>query len=206
MAIRQLAYGNAPNLIGKYLHMGEQTSYDCLNNFCKCVFTYVAVYLRQPNAQDVQRLISKHQELHGFLGMLGSLVYIHWAWKTCPTIWQIHYTRGDKSYPSIKLEDVASFELWIWHDFFGPMRSNNGVDVLSISDLFDDLKQDRAPPCIFTVYGCNFNKGYYLGDGLHPDWAIIVKSFKFETRPKSLRIKKCQRSARKDIERAFGVL
>ncbi|XP_071718138.1 uncharacterized protein [Rutidosis leptorrhynchoides] len=72
--IRQLAYVASANVFDEYLHMCEHTSYDCLNNFCKCVFhLYGPEYLRKPNAQDVQRLTTKHAQIHGFPGMLGSI-------------------------------------------------------------------------------------------------------------------------------------
>ncbi|XP_071729027.1 uncharacterized protein [Rutidosis leptorrhynchoides] len=104
------------------------------------------------------------------------------------------------------LEAVASYDLWIWHAYFGPAGSNNDINILNQSDLFNELLQDRAPPCNFSVSGCNFNKGYYLTDGIYPDWATLVKSFKSPPGPKSAKFKKYQESARKDIERAFGVL
>ncbi|XP_071713660.1 uncharacterized protein [Rutidosis leptorrhynchoides] len=187
--------------------MGQQTSYDCLNNFCKSVIhLYGLEYMRKPTPQDVARLISAHAELHGFPGMLGSLDCMHWAWKNCPYKYKGHYTRGDHGYPTIMLEAVASYDLWIWHAYFGPAGSNNNINVLNQSDLFNELLQDTAPPCNFLVSGCNFNKGYYITDGIYTDWATLVKSFKSPPDPKSAKFKKYQESARKDIERAFGVL
>ncbi|XP_071700120.1 uncharacterized protein [Rutidosis leptorrhynchoides] len=68
-AIRQLAYGVAPDAFDECLHMGESTSYLYLKNFSKSVLhLYSDEYLRRPNAHDVQRLISKHEDIHGFTG------------------------------------------------------------------------------------------------------------------------------------------
>ncbi|XP_071728428.1 uncharacterized protein [Rutidosis leptorrhynchoides] len=175
--IQQLAYGNAPDLFDEYLHMAKQSCYDCSDNFCKCVFTfYASIYGQKSNAHDVQRLISKHQELYGFSGMLGRLYAL--GLKKMSYCLERTYTRG----------------------------SNNDVNVLNLSDKFDSLKQDRAPHSNFMVHGYNFNKDYYLGDGIYPDWATIVKSFIITPNPKSSKFKKYQESARKDTERAFGVL
>jgi hypothetical protein len=44
--------------------------------------------------------------------------------------------------------------------------------------------------------------GYYLVDGVYPDWATFVKT----TRQHSSEFAKAQEVVRKDIERAFGVL
>ena len=53
----------------------------------------------------------------------------------------------------------------------------------------------------------NFYKaGYYLTDGIYPEYATFVKTFTDPIDNKRKHFKKKQESARKDIERAFGVL
>ncbi|XP_071704842.1 uncharacterized protein [Rutidosis leptorrhynchoides] len=131
-AIRQLVYGIAPDAFDEYLHMGASTSRDCLNNFCKCnIHMFAREYLRKPTEEDVRRLHAKHFEMHGFLWMLGSLDCMHWTWKNCPVSWQGHYHRGDHEGPTIMLEAVASYDMWIWQAFFGPASSNNDINVLN---------------------------------------------------------------------------
>ncbi|XP_071688777.1 uncharacterized protein [Rutidosis leptorrhynchoides] len=145
-AIRQLAYGIAPDAFDEYLHMGASTSCDYLNNYCKCIIhMFARKYLRKPTEEDVRQLHAKHLEMHGFLGMLGSLDCMHWAWKNCPVAWQGHYHRGDHEGTTIMLEVVASYDMWIWHAFFGLAGSKNDINVLNESDLFEDLLDGRAP-------------------------------------------------------------
>ncbi|GKD40282.1 ALP1-like protein isoform X1 [Tanacetum coccineum] len=36
---------------------------------------------------------------------------MHWEWKNCPVSWHGQYGRGDKKYPTIMLEAVASQDL-----------------------------------------------------------------------------------------------
>nr|XP_043632987.1 uncharacterized protein LOC122604154 [Erigeron canadensis] len=120
-------------------------------------------------------------------------------WRNCPVAWQGQYTRGDKGHPTIILEAVASYDLWIWHAYFGPAGSNNDINVLNESDLFDDLLQDRAPKVEFSVNGHRFGKGYYLTDGIYPEWATLVKSFKCPMDPKTTKFKRYQEAARKDV-------
>ncbi|XP_071703975.1 uncharacterized protein [Rutidosis leptorrhynchoides] len=183
-AIKQLAHGTAPDAFDEYLRMGQQTSYDCLNNYCKSVFhLYANEYFRKLTPQDAQRLVTAHAEIHGYPGMLGSLDCMHWACKNYPYRYKGHYKRGDHGYPTIMLEAVASYDLWIWHAYFGPAGSNNDINVLNQSDLFNDLLQDNAPACNFSVSGCNFKKGYYLTSGIYPEWATLVKSFKCPPTP-----------------------
>ncbi|GKB29925.1 ALP1-like protein [Tanacetum coccineum] len=104
------------------------------------------------------------------------------------------------------LEAVASHDLWIWHALFGVAGANNDINVLDNSPLFDDLLDDKALVATSVVNGVGFKKGYYLADGIYPQWVTFVKSFTVANDPKHCYFKKRQESARKDVERAFGVL
>ncbi|GJT08769.1 ALP1-like protein [Tanacetum coccineum] len=84
--------------------------------------------------------------------------------------------------------------------------ANNDINVLDNSSLFDDLLDDKAHVAPFMVNGVGFEKGYYLADGIYPQWATFVKSFTVANDAKHSYFKKRQESARKDVERAFGVL
>ncbi|GKE85871.1 probable serine/threonine-protein kinase PBL7, partial [Tanacetum coccineum] len=74
---------------------------------------YMPKYLRKPTSEDVVKIQQKHNNVHDFPGMLGSIDCMHWEWKNCPVSWQGQYGRGDKKYPTIMLEAVASQDLWI---------------------------------------------------------------------------------------------
>ncbi|GKB30538.1 ALP1-like protein isoform X1 [Tanacetum coccineum] len=84
--------------------------------------------------------------------------------------------------------------------------ANNNINVLDNSPLFDDLLDDLAPVVPYVVNGVQYRNGYYLADGIYPEWASFVKSFTVATDPKHTYFKQRQESARKDVERAFGVL
>ncbi|CAN1285108.1 hypothetical protein LINPERPRIM_LOCUS18879 [Linum perenne] len=157
-------------------------------------------------AYDVQRLLQLHSEVHGFPGMLGSIDCMHWPWKNCPVAWKGQFTRGDQGVPTIMLKAVASQDLWIWHAFFGVAGSNNDINVLNQSPLFNDVLGVYSPDIQFTVNGTTYTKGYYLVDGIYPEWATMVKSFAYPEDPKRKKFNKMQEAARKDVERAFGVL
>ena len=94
----------------------------------------------------------------------------------------------------------------IWHAFFGMAGVNNDINVLDNSNLFDDLLKDESPRAPYIVNGRRYEQGYYLADGIYPQWASFVKSFSAMTDEKHSYFKRKQESARKDIERAFGVL
>ncbi|GJT64973.1 ALP1-like protein [Tanacetum coccineum] len=98
------------------------------------------------------------------------------------------------------LEVVASQDLWIWHAFFEVAGANNDIYVLDNSPLFDDRLDDKAPVAPYVVNGVGFEKGYYLVDGIYPQWATFVKSFMVANDAKHAYFKKNQESARKDVE------
>ncbi|KAI3746155.1 hypothetical protein L6452_08578 [Arctium lappa] len=206
-AIRQLAYGTPVDQNDEYVRIGESTSIECLKNFCRGVIeVFGPTYLRRPNDEDVARILHLHEEHHGFPGMLGSIDCMHWAWKNCPVAWHGQFTRGDHGVPTIMLETVASQDLWIWHAYFGVAGSNNDINVLNQSTLFNDVLQGYSLDVKFIVNGTEYTKGYYLADGIYPEWATIVKSFSCPQDLKRKKFKEMQEAARKDVERAFGVL
>ncbi|XP_071692051.1 uncharacterized protein [Rutidosis leptorrhynchoides] len=151
--------------------------------------------MRSPTATDVARLYSAHEEKHGFKGMLSSIDCMHWEWKNCPVAYKGQYTRGDHKKPTIMLEAMASYDLWIWHAFFGMAVTG-----------FDALKKGTAPSAPFEVNGHQYTKGYYLADDIYPDWATLIKGMSCPTDEPRIKFTRFQASARKDIERAFGVL
>jgi hypothetical protein len=88
------------------------------------------------------------------------------------------YNRGDHGVPTIILEAVASHDHWIWHAFFGVVGSNNDINVLSQSDLFVKHLRGENPKLWYSINGREYNIGYYLADGIYPEWPVFVKSIK----------------------------
>ncbi|GJR69772.1 ALP1-like protein [Tanacetum coccineum] len=99
-------------------------------------------------------------------------------------------------------------DLWIWHAFFGVAGSNNDVNVLRQFPVLNDLKVGKAPEVPFVANDVTYKWGYYLTDGIYPEWAVLMKSI---SQPgsndvKRIRYKQAHEAARKDVKRAFGVL
>ncbi|CAK8532688.1 unnamed protein product [Lathyrus sativus] len=183
--IRMLAYGTSADSVDDYLRIGETTTLKCVDKFTRGVINiFGAQYLRRPNAEDIERLMQMG-EARGFPGQ---------------------YVRGDHGKPTVMLEAVASQDLWIWHAFFGVAGSNNDINVLNQSNAFNDVLQGRAPEVHYTINRTEYNKGYYLSDDIYPEWATFVKSISMPQGDKRKLFAQHQEGARKDIERAFGVL
>ncbi|XBH75461.1 hypothetical protein VPH35_102216 [Triticum aestivum] len=162
-------------------------------------------YLRSPNTEDTERLLCIG-EGRGFPGMLGNLDCMHWRWEKCPIAWKGQFTRGDKGWPSLILEAVASRDLRIWHAYFGIAGSNNDINVLNQSPLFIKQLKGQAPRVNFFVNDKEYQHGYYLVDGIYPEWAAFVKTISMPQTEKHKLFAAHQEGARKDVERAFGVL
>ncbi|CAL2233155.1 unnamed protein product [Prunus armeniaca] len=78
----------------------------------------------------------KKIETRGFPGMIGSIDCMHW--------------QGDygnrKGQKSIILEAVVGFDTWVWYAFFGVFRSQNDLNVLGQSPVFNDVLREVYEP------------------------------------------------------------
>ncbi|XP_020243682.1 uncharacterized protein LOC109821936 [Asparagus officinalis] len=121
-AFRMLAYGTSADSTDEYVRIGESTAIVCLKRFCRAIVeVYGDEYLRTPNVDDVARLLQKGEE----------------------RAWAGQYS-GRHGGPTIIFEAVASYDLWIWHAYFGLPGSNNDINVLQSSNLFDNLSQEAC--------------------------------------------------------------
>ncbi|XP_023742972.1 uncharacterized protein LOC111891120 [Lactuca sativa] len=84
--------------------------------------------------------------------------------------------------------------------------SNNDLNVLGQSPVFNDILTDKALDITFTVNGLAYKYGYYLGDRIYPNYSTLMKTYSVPQSEKAKFFTKKQESAIKDIERAFGVL
>ncbi|KAI5317102.1 hypothetical protein L3X38_036809 [Prunus dulcis] len=107
--------------------------------------------------------------------MIGSIDCMHWQWKNCPTALQGDYGNR-KCQKSIILEAVAGSDTWVWHAFFGVARSQNDLNVLGQSPVFNDVLRGQGLNITYQVNNTVYQTGYYLADGIYPRWTTFVKS------------------------------
>ncbi|XP_010684968.2 uncharacterized protein LOC104899468 [Beta vulgaris subsp. vulgaris] len=113
---------------------------------------------------------------------------------------------GRPGKPTLILEAIASYDLWIWHAFFGTPGRYNDINVLDRSPLFNDVFEGRAPPVNYVINDHQYDMGYYLTDGIYPRWAAFIPTINIPRNEKESRFAQRQEGVRKDVERAFGVL
>ncbi|XP_061989022.1 uncharacterized protein LOC133707466 [Rosa rugosa] len=194
-----LATACSADSLDESFRMPESTAIENLDQFCCTIVTiYGSHYLRAPTTDDLDRLL-KRAEKRGFPGMLGSLDCMHWQWKNCPTGWQGSFS-GKTRKPTIVLEAVADFDIWIWHAFFGIPGPQNDITILGRSPLFDELTAGNSPQLSYEINNHRHNTGYYLADGIYPKWATLVQSIRRPQTEEEVYFSKKQESYRKDVE------
>jgi hypothetical protein len=201
-----LAYGTSADQLDEVLMLAASTTLECLGKFAQGVIDmFGEEYLRPPRCDELEHLLQLG-ESRGFPGMLGSIDCMHWQWEKCPTAWRGRFTNGHHGVPTMILEAVASHDLRIWHAYFGVAGSNNDINVLNKSPLFIRELKGEAPRVQFNVNGSRYDRGYYLADGIYPEWAVFVKTIPLPQTDMDKLFAQHQEGARKDVERAFGVL
>lgn len=78
--------------------------------------------------------------------------------------------------------------------------------MLERSNVFVRLAEGRAPKVNYAINGHDYTMGCYLADEIYPPWSAFVKTITAPQGRKRKLFASHQESARKDVERAFGVL
>ena len=213
LPLKTMAYGVPPHTFIDYFQMSKTQARHCLYKFQETVTEfYSAEYLRKPTSVDLQNLLNFHEIKHGKPGLFGSLDCMHVPWKNCPVAWQGSY-KGAKKKPTIILEGLSDQHMWFWHTAFGYAGTLNDINILNLSPLveswidgtFEDVEKaaDNIP---FTINGEVFHKAWVLVDGIYPKYSRFVGTMPQPVTRAEKKFAGFQEAARKDIERAFGVL
>ena len=143
-ALKCLFLGGSAIKDVSYLQMSQSTAGKCLVQICTTLAgnsSFREVYLRHMNALDVKRVTEMHKRVTGNDGIIGALDCMHVEWKNCPYSHQGVNKRG-KNKPSLILEGMADYNLWIWHSGFGDGGSLNDINVWDKSHLKTLLVSD----------------------------------------------------------------
>ena len=82
----------------------------------------------------------------------------------------------------------------------------NDINVLHRSPVFTLLANGHAPSVNYIINGHEYKMGYYLADGIYPNWSTFVKTIPCPQDLKKKHFAKAQESAIKYVEQAFRVL
>ena len=212
LPLKCIAYGVPPHTFMDYFSMPKTTARSCYINFAKGMRKiYLQEYFCKPNEEDVRNINALHRKVHrGVEGVLGSLDCMQVEWSKCPVAWAGQYKKG-KNKPSIVLEGMSDYHLYFWHASFGYAGTLNDVNALNLSPLTDmllngEMEELEKAVVPFSIGEEAFHFMYILVDGIYPSYSRFVKAFKEPAGEEERALTSWQESARKDIERAFGVL
>jgi hypothetical protein len=132
-------------------------------------------FLRLPTATDLKNIVKLHKAVHSVDGIIGSLDCTHTFWKNCPKAWQGSY-KGKESKPSIIMESIADYFLFLWHASYGYTGTlNDNTTILYLSPFMDRLldgtfHEDKAKAAVvpFMIKEARNNEVFVLVDGIYP--------------------------------------
>lgn len=213
LPLKTLAYGVPPHTFTDYFQMSKTMARDCCLTFDRTINSlYLYEYLRKPTTSDLKSIVKLHKEAHGVDGMFGSLDCSHTWWKNCPKAWQGSY-KGKEKRPTIVMESICDYHVFFWHVSYGYAGTLNDKNILHLSPFTESLVdgsfkelEEEAGVVPYKILDKEFNKLFILVDGIYPRYSRFVRGFKEPTTERQKRYCGWQEGARKDIERAFGVL
>jgi hypothetical protein len=207
-----LCYGASFLAFQDYYQMGDSTAWLCVSKLARGIVQFheiADIYLNSPSHHDAKCITTLHKLQHGIDGMLASLdvTKIHWA--NCPNAWKGHF-KGEEGYPTIVLDAVADYNLWIWHDSFGLHGNLNDINIWErspcplLESMLNGTHFEIDHP--FHINNQTFNQLFYLVDGIYPWLSRFLSTISVPTTLIDSNFLKWQESKRKDIEGAFSKL
>ena len=208
-AQKMICYGISYSAFKDYCQMGESTARKCMNKLTRGIVEckdISGVYLRYPTKNDAKKTVSLHKKVYGIDGCLGCLDVTKIHWSACPVAWKGQF-EGKEGYPTIGLEAVADYNLWIWHNAFGFPGSMNDINIWDRSPLLESMLDGTHENIDFpfTIGSEKFDQLYYLVDGIYPSLSRFLATINDPTTVLDSFFAPKQEGWRKSIERAFGV-
>jgi Plant transposon protein len=213
LPIKCLAYGVPSHTFIDYFQMSKEYARECRKQFDVAIKRiYHKEYLRLPTVDDLKSILKLHKAVHKVDGLFGSLDCSHTMWKNCPKAWAGSFT-GKPGAPSILLESIVDYHMFFWHVSYGYTGNIGDLNVLQQSPLLERMVdgtfhqlEEEAEAVPFDIGDGEFHKCFILVDGIYPKFSRFVKGIKEPTSNKEKKYTAWQEAARKDVERAFGVL
>ena len=106
---------------------------------------------------------------------------------------------------------MYDYNLWFWHAAYGYAGTLNNKTILSMSPWLGSLIDGsfaKLEECVvpFHIGNESFKEMFVLVDGIYPAYTRFVRGIKSPVTEEEKKYTGWQEAARKDIERAFGVL
>lgn len=206
-AFLMLTDGRSAASLVQQTRMSEPQVMQCMKRFVKCVVVELKEeWLRLPTNDEVMDIEERYRKL-GFPGCLGAVDCAGWAWDMCPVGEQGMYKGKDKK-PTLRMEVWCDDNLHIWSLNFGIPGAKNDRTIMDHSPFFRSLRLGKWPSVrpVLCIAGHMLMHFYFLVDGIYPRFSIFAVPIADPRTAKEKRYAARHNSARKAVERVFGVL
>lgn len=206
----QVLAGAKVPAIDFHFGLGKTNAYKIFKQFCNDIVVLFKEQLALPSAEKVKKLMQMSKIKHQLPGCIGSIDCMTLEWDKCPVQYAGACT-GRHKRPTLVLEACCDSNLVFWHGYFGCPGSNNDLQVYYSSPLNEAIASGRLPSVDYELGGHKRKVPYLLADGIYPNQGVFAKSMRVNglvnhLTENQMRWNTKQESARKDIERAFGIL
>ena len=204
---RHLAYGDGYDREDEYCRMSEDSVRNSVKAFCRLIKKHFPEYLnRNPSASEKEAIVQRNTE-RGFPGHFASWDCKHFSWHKCP-MWLHGQHKGHAEGVTLILEAIADYNCYIMYANFGDPGSLNDINVLDKSSIVGAMIDGTFDTTItpYEINGTVRDWLYFLADGIYPDWSVFVKTYADPVDSRTKTFAKHQEGARKDVERAFGIV
>jgi hypothetical protein len=167
LPIKCLADGVPSHTFIDYFQMSKQYARECCQQFDVAIKTiYSEEYLRLPTVNDLKSILKLHKAVHKVDGLFSSFDCSHTIWKNCPKAWAGLYT-GKPGVPSILLESIVDYHMYLWHVSYGYTGNIGDLNVLQQSPLLKRMVdgtfhqlEEEAEAVPFDVGNEEFGRGF----------------------------------------------
>lgn len=184
VCFRILATGAALDLFDDVTYMSEASIRYYFRQFVIHLMNLYGFmfFNRRPTASELDTVSSQYAQL-GFPGCIGAVDCMHYVWKNCPARDKGQYlnSRNSKS-ATLQCEAWCDHDRYIWSWYSGRPGTNNDLNILAHSPLFNDIFNNTFRCGRMSGYSIHsnfniFHRFYFLVDGIYPRWPIFVRPF-----------------------------
>lgn len=206
-AVLMLSEGRTGFSVSRETRMSERQVEKCTKRFVRAVVDSLEEeWLRLPRNEELLEIEERYRSL-GFPGCIGCVDCAGWDWDNCPVEWQGLY-KGKEKKPVLRMEVFCDDNLRIWNLNFGTPGSKNDRTIMEHSPFFHSIRNGQWPGArpVLCVSGHQVKRFYKLVDGIYPRLSIFALPLADPRTGKEKCYSARHNSARKAVERVFGVL
>lgn len=210
--LRILVTGGSYDSFDDQARISATSIRDYFQSFVKIMVSdFAPLFLNRPMSSDELTEVSEQFKELGFPGCVGSIDCMKLIWKNCPTEENGQYHNSNSGKLATIQCGWCDHDRYIWHWFAGRPGTNNDLNVMAHSPLFQKIFNNRLPFIVQNGYSVvphrpKHHVRYLFGDDIYPPWPLFIKLIPDSAIQNEQRYSGIQESFRKSIECCFGIL